>query len=71
MKIKIPLLLPALFTLSIYSQQIPLDFSTNDDTFDSFDGSGFSFRPDVQDGANQVGQFFNNGSNPYQGFLSI
>ena len=69
MKIKIPLLLPALFTLSIYSQQIPLDFSTNDDTFDYFDGSGFSFRPDVQDGANQVGQFFNDGSNPYQGFF--
>ena len=69
MKIKIPLLLPALFTLSIYSQQIPLDFSTNDDTFDYFDGSGFSFRPDVQDGANQVGQFFNDGSNPYQGIF--
>lgn len=56
------------FCFVTYSQQIPLDFSTNNDTFIAFAGSGFSFRADVQDGSNQVGQFFNDGSNASQGF---
>lgn len=52
----------------IYSQQMPLNFSTNTDSFIPFDGSGFSTRNDPKDTGNKVGQFFNNGANASQGF---
>ncbi|ARV08385.1 beta-glucanase [Winogradskyella sp. PC-19] len=57
------------FTLYITSQQIPLDFSSTDDTFIGFAGSGFSFRTvSPSTSSNPGGQFFNDGSQPFQGF---
>lgn len=52
-----------------YAQEMPIDFSNNPaDTFTAFDGSGFAFIGAPDNGANQVGQFFNDGSNANQGF---
>jgi beta-glucanase (GH16 family) len=51
-----------------FSQQIPLDFSDNSDSFIPFFNSDFSFNTDPEDVNNDVGQFFNDGSNPWQGF---
>ena len=47
---------------------MPLDFSDSSDNFTAFSGSGFAFNTDPNDSANQVGQFFNDGSNVWQGF---
>ncbi|MFP4846158.1 family 16 glycosylhydrolase [Winogradskyella sp. PE311] len=52
----------------LFSQQTPLDFSSSSHNFSGFDGSGFSFNTNPEDGADDVGQFFNNGSMPWQGF---
>jgi beta-glucanase (GH16 family) len=52
-----------------FGQQMPIDFSDSGDTFTAFSGSGFSTRPNPDDGANTVAQFFNDGSAPWQGFL--
>ena len=51
-----------------FSQQMPIDFNSSQDNFISFSGSGFSTRNDPADSSNKVGQFFNDGSNPSQGF---
>lgn len=51
-----------------FSQQMPIDFSDSSDNFTAFSGSGFSFNTDPDDAGNDVGQFFNDGSNAWQGF---
>ncbi len=50
------------------AQQMPLDFSNPSENFSSFMGSSFSFNSDPDNTSNDVGQFFNDGSNPWQGF---
>ena len=57
------------FCFSTYGQQIPIDFSENQDIFIGFGGSSFSYRIDnPSSSVNRGGQFFNNGSDPLQGF---
>ncbi len=51
-----------------FSQEMPIDFSDSSDNFSAFSGSGFSFNTDPNDSGNDVGQFFNDGSNSWQGF---
>jgi beta-glucanase (GH16 family) len=53
----------------LQAQQFPLDFENNQYSFTGFSGSSFSFRSDPVQAANNVGQFFNNGSQPNQGFF--
>ncbi|MFT4673528.1 MAG: beta-glucanase (GH16 family) [Saprospiraceae bacterium] len=50
------------------AQQMPLDFSDSSESFSSFSGSSFSFSLDPDDPSNDVGQFFNDGSEIWQGF---
>lgn len=59
------------FLISIVSlsQQMPLGFSEVSNSFTPFGGSGFSFSTDPSDSSNDVGQFFNDGSDPWQGFF--
>ena len=52
-----------------FSQQTPLDFSNPVQTFTAFGGSQFSFGVDQTDANNPVGQFFNDGSQEWQGFF--
>ncbi len=61
------------FSLLLFSQQMPLDFSSGTDNFDTFGNSGFSFSTDPVNPSNGVGQFFNDGSpeNPWQGFYIV
>jgi len=47
---------------------MPLDFSDSSDNFTAFSGSGFSFNIDPTNSGNDVGQFFNDGSQAWQGF---
>jgi len=65
-----PIVLIILFFQLSYSQQMPIDFSSGTDNFDTFGNSGFSFSSDPDNSSNEVGQFFNDGSteNPWQGF---
>lgn len=58
------------FSLNLsFSQQMPLEFEDNPaDTFQAFLNSGFSFNSDPQVSNNDVGQFFNDGSEVSQGF---
>lgn len=59
----------AFFSISIcLAQQIPINFSSNTDIFESFDGSSFSRRPNPNDASDTVGQFHNNGNSQWQGF---
>jgi len=51
------------------AQQMPIDFSDNDDQFIGFSGSGFSIQPGPVDNTNATGQFFNDGSVADQGFF--
>lgn len=51
-----------------FSQQTPLDFSNSAHAFSAFSNSGFSFNVDPTNSANDVGQFFNDGSENWQGF---
>ena len=51
-----------------FAQQMPLDFSDPSENFSSFLGSSFSLSTDPENPNNQVGQFFNDGSNSWQGF---
>lgn len=53
---------------SIFAQQMPLDFSSTKDDFTAFSGSQFSFTTDPDSVSNDVGQFFNDGTSPWQGF---
>ncbi|MGK0386733.1 MAG: beta-glucanase (GH16 family) [Patiriisocius sp.] len=57
-----------LISLHGFSQQMPIDFSDAADTFNTFQGTGFSTRNDPGNSINIVGQFFNDGSNANQGF---
>lgn len=52
-----------------YAQQTPLDFSNPVQTFTAFGGSQFSFGVDQTDTNNPVGQFFNDGTQEWQGFF--
>lgn len=52
----------------LFSQQMPIDFSDNQEVFSVFGGTGFSTRNDPADSNNTVGEFFNNGGDPNQGF---
>ncbi len=54
--------------LSVSAQQMPIDFEDAADNFVAFSNSGFAFNTDPQDGSNSVGQFFNDGSQEFQGF---
>ena len=51
-----------------FSQQTPIDFSNSAHAFSAFSNSGFSFNVDPTNSANDVGQFFNDGSENWQGF---
>ena len=62
-------LLFCLLSLSLgFAQSLPFDFSSSNQNFVAFAGSGFSFNTDPNNGANPVAQFFNDGSDPWQGF---
>lgn len=65
------LLFAILFCIVQFSgaQQLPLDFEGSQYPFTGFSGASFSFRGDPQLGGNNVGQFFNDGSQPSQGFF--
>ncbi|WP_292892040.1 family 16 glycosylhydrolase [Nonlabens sp.] len=52
-----------------HAQQFPIDFENNQFPFTGFSGSSFSFRSDPIQATNNVGQFFNNGSQANQGFF--
>lgn len=65
--IKLFILFLFLSQLSV-SQEMPIDFSDSSDNFSAFSGSGFSFNTDPNNPGNDVGQFFNDGSNAWQGF---
>ncbi|MBO6632636.1 MAG: beta-glucanase, partial [Psychroserpens sp.] len=54
--------------MSAFGQQMPIDFEDAADNFVAFGDSGYSFNTDPQDGSNTVGQFFNDGSQEFQGF---
>jgi len=56
------------FSQSSFSQEMPIDFSDNLDNFTTFSGSGFSFNTDPINSGNDVGQFFNDGTNAWQSF---
>lgn len=56
------------FSLLLFSQQMPIDFSDGSDNFLGFGNSSFSFSTDPDDSNNNVGQFFNDGIDPWQGF---
>jgi hypothetical protein len=51
-----------------FAQQMPIDFSGSSEVFTGFDGSGFITRSDPNNAGNTVGQFFNDGSDAWQGF---
>ena len=57
-----------LFFQVSFSQQMPIDFSDGTDNFNVFGGSGFSFSTNPEDSNDDVGQFFNDGTSPWQGF---
>lgn len=56
-------------TSQIYAQQTPLDFSSSLHEFTAFANSQFDFSIDQTDANNPVGQFFNDGSQEWQGFF--
>ena len=47
---------------------MPLDFSDSSDEFIPFGGTAFAFFTDPNDSQNVVGEFYNDGSEPWQGF---
>lgn len=51
-----------------FAQQMPIDFSETSEVFTAFGGSGFSTRTDPSNPGNTVGQFYNDGSDAWQGF---
>ncbi|WP_430468499.1 family 16 glycosylhydrolase [Winogradskyella ouciana] len=57
-----------LSTWFLFAQQMPINFSDGSHAFATFGNSGFSFNTDPDDGSDPVGQFFNDGSDPWQGF---
>ncbi len=65
---RISVLLIFMFQFS-QAQQLPLDFEGNLYPFTGFSGSSHSFRGDPAQSGNNVGQFFNDGGQPNQGFF--
>lgn len=61
-------ILLVLTTVFCTAQTMPIDFATNEDSFVPFGGTSFSLRADPDDGANQVGEFFNGGA-VWEGFF--
>lgn len=57
------------FINEMHSQQLPFNFSENSHQFTTFGGSGFSYNTNPQDVNDDVGQFFNDASDPWQGFF--
>jgi beta-glucanase (GH16 family) len=57
-----------LFCFLSLAQQMPIDFSDGTDNFSPFSNSSFSFSTDPENASNDVGEFFNDGSQPWQGF---
>lgn len=55
-------------SLVLSAQQMPIDFSDNSHVFSAFGGSGFSTRNNPEDNGDTVAQFFNDGSQAWQGF---
>lgn len=51
-----------------FAQQMPIDFSDTSDNFGTFGNSGFSTRVNPSDASDMVGEFFNDGTDPWQGF---
>ncbi|MFT4875942.1 MAG: beta-glucanase (GH16 family) [Bacteroidia bacterium] len=51
-----------------FSQQMPIDFSDVSEKFTAFSGSGFLSNKDPEDSQNDVGQFYNDGAEEWQGF---
>ena len=70
MRNSIVLLIISLSINCLSGQQLPLDFSDDNHAFNSFSGSSFAFRTSSPSSAsNRSGQFFNDGSDPWQGFF--
>ncbi|MCA0131824.1 family 16 glycosylhydrolase [Winogradskyella alexanderae] len=57
------------FFMFSYGQQTPINFSDSQDAFTTFAGSSFAFNVDPTNANNDVGQFNNDGSDPWQGFF--
>src|SRR6056297_3430788 len=51
-----------------YGQTMPIDFNDAQDQFIPFGGSGFALTVNPQNPNDEVGQFFNDGSDIWQGF---
>jgi len=58
MKYFYALVISALLTFSAQSQQMPIDFSSNSDTFNVWGGATFSILPSPTDAGNPTGEFF-------------
>ncbi len=56
------------FSFLSFSQQMPIDFEFSTHNFNAFGNSSFSLNTDPDDSSNNVGQFFNDGTDPWQGF---
>ena len=65
---KITTLILFLISLFTFSQQMPIDFSDNQEVFSVFGGTTFATRTDPADSGNTVGEFFNSGGDANQGF---
>lgn len=59
-----------LISLNINSQEMPIEFSDSSDTFIVFNGTSFDVRNNPSDDSDKVGEFFNDGSNTWQGFYT-
>ena len=58
----------ALSTSVSFSQQTPINFENTSHSFIGFGNSSYAFNTDPQDNANNVGEFYNDGSSANQGF---
>ena len=58
----------ALSTSVSFSQQTPINFENTSHSFIGFGYSSYAFNTDPQDNANNVGEFYNDGSSANQGF---
>ena len=65
---KITTLILLLLSFTTFSQQMPIDFSDNQEVFSVFGGTTFATRTDPADSGNTVGEFFNSGGDANQGF---
>ena len=54
--------------IQVMGQQMPLNFTSDNNTFIGFAGSNFAFRTsNPASPTNRAGEFFNDGSSPWQG----